>query len=387
VIKHWEDFDLITRCIATQVPTGIMGYNSASYIMQSPGWVLIALERLNSRAIPLDGRPHLGRTMGGWLGDSRGHWEGNTLVVETTSYTNRQSGGGVGATVPAGIHFENIRVVEHFVPVSANRIHYYATVEDPKTWVRPWTLMQPWEKDRILAYNDAVGSVKGKVTPYQMYEYACHEGNESLGLAMKGTINLRQREANRPPVSVTVAALVGGTEADVRAKFGEPEAIVGPRWEYQTAKEFVPLYVYFEGGKVVRAKVACNGGKMQLASAEANASGASSFRLQSAPISPVVYATAPMVQIPKLLATDPRTLVIERLDQPGERAEFAIGDDSTGFYDLAKAKAKPLARGGVYRATIGVNKVTFKIDAKAKIVGKTTGKIPVVSRLLRFTPG
>ena len=254
VIKHWEDFDLITRCIATQVPTGIMGYNSASYIMQSPGWVLIALERLNSRAIPLDGRPHLGRTMGGWLGDSRGHWEGNTLVVETTSYTNRQSGGGVGASVPAGIPFENIRVVEHFVPVSANRIHYYATVEDPKTWVRPWTLMQPWEKDRILAYNDAVGSVKGKVTPYQMYEYACHEGNESLGLAMKGTINLRQREANKPPVSVTVAALVGGTEADVRAKFGEPAAIVGPRWEYQTAKEFVPLYVYFEGGKVVRVR-------------------------------------------------------------------------------------------------------------------------------------
>ena len=83
-----------------------------------------------------------------------------------------------------------------------------------------------------------------------------------------------------------------------------------------------------------------------------------------------------MVQIPKLLATDPRTLVIERLDQPGERVEFAIGDDSTGFYDLAKAKAKPLARGGVYRATIGVNKVTFKIDAKAKIVGKTDRQDP-----------
>ena len=142
-----------------------------------------------------------------------------------------------------------------------------------------------------------------------------------------------------------------------------------------------------QDGSVKRAKVACNGGKMQLASAEANASGASSFRLQSAPISPVLYATAPMVQLPKLVAGDPRTLVIERVDRPGERAEFAIGDDNTGFYDLAKAKAKPLARGGVYRATIGTNKVTFKIDAKAKIVGKTTGKIPVVSRLLRFTPG
>ena len=142
-----------------------------------------------------------------------------------------------------------------------------------------------------------------------------------------------------------------------------------------------------QGGTVKRAKVSCNGGKMQLASAEANASAASSFRLQSAPISPVLYATAPMVQLPKLVASDPRTLVIERVDRPGERAEFAIGDDNTGFYDLAKAKAKPLARGGVYRAMIGTNKVTFKIDAKAKIVGKTTGKIPVVSRLLRFTPG
>ena len=142
-----------------------------------------------------------------------------------------------------------------------------------------------------------------------------------------------------------------------------------------------------QGGSVKRAKVACNGGKMQLASAEANASGASSFRLQSAPISPVLYATAPMVQLPKLVASDPRTLVIERVDRPGERAEFAIGEDNAEFYDLAKAKAKPLARGGVYRAMIGTNKVTFKIDAKAKIVGKTTGKIPVVSRLLRFTPG
>ncbi len=138
-----------------------------------------------------------------------------------------------------------------------------------------------------------------------------------------------------------------------------------------------------QGGKVIRAKVACNGGKMQLASAEANASGASSFRLQSAPISPVLYAVTPMVQLPKLAANDSRTLLIERLDKPGERAEFEIGPDNAGFYDLAKAKTKPLARGGVYRATIGTNKVTFKIDAKAK----TTGKIPVVSRLLRFTPG
>jgi hypothetical protein len=255
-IKHWEDFDLITRCIATQVPTGIMGYNSASYIMQSPGWVMIALERLNTRMIPLDGRPHLEPGMGGWLGDSRGHFEGNTLVVETTSYTNRQSGGGVGSSVPAGTPFGNVKVVEHFVPVSQNVIHYYATLEDPKTWARPWTFMQPWEKGRVLAYNDSVGSVKGKVTPYQMYEYACHEGNESLGIAMIATFTSRRegQAAAKPPTSESVSSLIGNTESDVRTKFGEPVEIAGPRWEFQTDDSIVPLYVFFEGGKVVRVR-------------------------------------------------------------------------------------------------------------------------------------
>ena len=88
-IRHWEDYDLAERCIAAQVPTTTMGYNSAQYLMQSPGWVMLAHERLNTRVIPLDGRPHLGGTMGAWMGDSRGHWEGNTLVVETTNYTNK----------------------------------------------------------------------------------------------------------------------------------------------------------------------------------------------------------------------------------------------------------------------------------------------------------
>lgn len=154
-----------------------------------------------------------------------------------------------------------------------------------------------------------------------------------------------------------------------------------------------------QGGKVVRTKVACNGGKMQLASAEANASGASSFRLQSADIQPVLYALPPMVQLPKLQPGEARTLVIERLDRTGERIELALGDDvaSGGYYDLGKAGAKPLTRGGVYRATLGANKVTFKVDAKAKVAKAETPKkksaksksekLPVVSRLLRFPPG
>jgi hypothetical protein len=147
-----------------------------------------------------------------------------------------------------------------------------------------------------------------------------------------------------------------------------------------------------QGGRIIRAKVACNGGRMQLASAEANASGASSFRLQSADTQPVLYALPPMVQLPKLQPGDSRTLVIERIDRPGERIEVAVGDDSSAFYDLARADAKPLARGGTYRATLGRSKVTFKVDAKAKIAKadtakKKTDKIPVVSRLLRFPPG
>ena len=176
-----------------------MGYNSAQYLMQSPGWVMLAHERLNTRIIPLDGRPHLGGTMGGWMGDSRGRWEGNTLVVETKSYTNKQSGGSVGAFAPEGIPFGNFHVVERFVPVARNRIHYYVTITDPKTWTRPWTFMQPWEKDRVLRYADNLGAVTTE--PYQIYEYACHEGNNTMGNSMRGALLARQREVTRPPDS------------------------------------------------------------------------------------------------------------------------------------------------------------------------------------------
>ena len=256
-IRHWQDFDISSRCIAHQVPTGIMGYNSATYLMQSPGWVMLAQERSNTRIIPLDGRPHLGKGMGAWLGDSRGRWQGNTLVVETTSYANKQSGGGVGASVPAGIPFGNIRLVEHFVPVSPNRIHYYATLEDSKTWTRPWTFMQPWEKNRVPADSETAGAAVDRKAPssYQIYEFACHEGNESVGYALRGTsYKRRAAEAKRPPASELVVSLVGRAEAEVRAKFGEPLDIRGPRWRYQTTSEVVQLYVFVEGGKVVRVR-------------------------------------------------------------------------------------------------------------------------------------
>lgn len=142
------------------------------------------------------------------------------------------------------------------------------------------------------------------------------------------------------------------------------------------------------GGKVVRNKVPCDGGKMTLTSQQASASAASAFRLQSADKEPTLYGLPPVIELPRILMGDTRTLTIQRLDKPADRVEVKIGQDLApgSFYDLAKTDLKPLARGAKYRATIGGRSVTFKVDAKARL-GKNPGKVPVISRLLRFTPG
>ena len=135
-----------------------------------------------------------------------------------------------------------------------------------------------------------------------------------------------------------------------------------------------------QDGQVVRTQVPCDGGKMRLSSQQASKSGASAFRLQSAEISPTLFGRAPVVQLPKPLASDDRTLLIARTDRKGERHEVKIDDAAAaaGFYDLAKSNII-LARGGVYEASIGTHKMIFAVDAKA-----TSGPAPVVSRLLRF---
>jgi hypothetical protein len=134
-----------------------------------------------------------------------------------------------------------------------------------------------------------------------------------------------------------------------------------------------------QDGQVVRTKVPCDGGKMRLSSQQASKSAASAFRLQSADIEPTLYAQSPMVQLPKVLKSDNRTLLIERVDRPGERHEIKIDDTVTGgFYDLAKVNLN-LTRGATYSASLDGHKVTFAIDRKAK-----SGPAPVVSRLLRF---
>jgi len=134
-----------------------------------------------------------------------------------------------------------------------------------------------------------------------------------------------------------------------------------------------------QDGKVVRAKVACEGGKMRLAAQQASESAASAFRLQNANLQHTLYARTPLIQLPKL-AKGERDLLIARTDRKGERHRIKIDDTvaAAGFYDLAETNVS-FAPGATYDVTIGDHKVSFRIDPKA-----TSDRTPVVSRLLRF---
>ena len=130
-------------------------YNSNLQIQQGPGYVAILQEEVHdTRIIPLDGRPHLGSNIRQYLGDSRGRWEGNTLVVDTTNFTDRTNFRGSS---------ENLRVIERFTRTDADTILYRFTVEDPATWSRSWTAELLMTK-----------------IPGPIYEFACHEGNYGL---------------------------------------------------------------------------------------------------------------------------------------------------------------------------------------------------------------
>jgi hypothetical protein len=140
-------------------------YNQGVEILQTPGQVAIFYESMHDvRVIPLDGRPHLDSSLRQWNGDSRGHWEGNTLVVDMTNFTDRQK---VDDSAPfGGFPQGNMHVTERFTRVDANTISYVVTIDDPTIWIKPWTFALPWRADDP-AY-------KG---PEDLFEYACHEGN------------------------------------------------------------------------------------------------------------------------------------------------------------------------------------------------------------------
>ena len=153
-----EDRSLAERCIAwtTAGPPMLPGpYNNDTQIVQGPGYVVILSEMIHdARIIPLDGRPHVSSNIREWMGDSRGHWEGNALVVDTTNFNSEYSFRGSDA---------KLHLTERFTRVSPDVIDYEFTVDDPTAFTRPWTARIPFNK-----------------TNERVYEYACHEGNYAM---------------------------------------------------------------------------------------------------------------------------------------------------------------------------------------------------------------
>ena len=173
-----QELSLPVRCIIrTDSPPYLpLIYNNNFQIFQSPGYIAIAPEMIHSaRIIPLDGRPHLGKNLHQWLGDTRGHWDGKTLVIETTNFRTDDDVIFRGAD-PATYH-----ITERLTRVDADTISYEFTVEDPATWTRPWTARIPWTR----------------IDPAeQMYEYACHEDNFDIVHLLSGA---RAREKKGEP--------------------------------------------------------------------------------------------------------------------------------------------------------------------------------------------
>ena len=163
----WTDRNLAERCITRGAPKIPGGYNNNFQIYQPPGYVVIFQEMIHeTRIIPLDGRPHAGKNIQLWMGDSRGHWEGDTLVIDTTNFNDKIVFNSFNCCGAAGA---NLHVVERLTRVSADRIDYRYTVDDPATYTRPWTVDVPMMK------SDG-----------PLYEYACHEGNYALVDILKG---------------------------------------------------------------------------------------------------------------------------------------------------------------------------------------------------------
>jgi len=165
----WNDFDdftLYDRCITRGVPGSVMPvlYGNGLRIVQTPNEVVISYEMVHdTRVIPLDGRPRIGAPIKQYIGDSRGHWEGDTLVVETANFTSKTAVGGAP-------HTDKLKLTEWFTRIDPQMIDYRFRVEDPDTFAAPFTMR--------LTITEQPG--------YQLYEYSCHEGNTAVGQALSG---------------------------------------------------------------------------------------------------------------------------------------------------------------------------------------------------------
>lgn len=160
----YQDISVVTRCITRGLPNAMLpgGYNNNYQIVQAPGIVALVAEMMHeTRVIHVDGRPHLGQNLRQWMGDSVGHWEGNTLVVDVTNFPDRDvTGFGVAYRYAETSH---LHLIERFTRIDADTIDYQFTVDDPTTFTRQWTASIPMVK------SDG-----------PLYEYDCHEDNYGL---------------------------------------------------------------------------------------------------------------------------------------------------------------------------------------------------------------
>lgn len=178
--ESYRDMDVGNRCIIRRRNEGgghpylPAIYNNMAQIFQSPGYVVIYAEMIHfARIIPVDGRPHLPENVETWLGDPRGRWDGNTLVVETTNFVGSNEVGRTGV-VYGNANPKTFRIVERFTRVGPDTITYEVTMSDPNTWTRPFTIMVPWNR-----------------TNEQIYEYQCQELNYDMYHWLHGA---RERE-------------------------------------------------------------------------------------------------------------------------------------------------------------------------------------------------
>jgi hypothetical protein len=171
----WLDRSAWDRCITYHgVPPISTGYNNTYQIFQTPGYVAILVENIHDvRIIPLDGRPRLSDQIRQWNGDSRGRWEGNTLVVETANFSEKTE-----HRFPSS---KQTRAVERFTRVSEDLIEHRFTVEDPAVYSRPWTAVRPMPR----------------LKDYRIYEYACHEGNYAM-TGILGGARAQEKAAGKP---------------------------------------------------------------------------------------------------------------------------------------------------------------------------------------------
>jgi len=176
-----EDFDLWGRCITKGLVGSMLPgnlYNKGNRIIQAPGIFVIQNEMVHeTRIIPTDGRPHRGKDIRTYMGDGRGHWEGNTMVVETTNFVKDIAMNGINFALLT----DQLRIVERFTRTAQDKLSYDATVEDPGTWARPWTMHVDYPLDPT----------------YELFEYACHEANYGMADILKGARMEEQRKAKQ----------------------------------------------------------------------------------------------------------------------------------------------------------------------------------------------